>query len=157
MRSHRSQIFYNEWTIPGYLGRVRRVNGGFELRVNGRFLRWVYGAPGTKRIADRDILSVHESKGVARLRFDVDDEIIFRSEVLRDVDPGSLQILPEFDSLGSYERVVAMRSRQRLLAPVSWDLGRRGGQAMVRRRIRLRRMAPVILAFVLFGVLLLFR
>lgn len=86
MKNRRTQIFYHEWSIPGAVGRVRRVDGGFVLWVAAWHpYRWIYGLHKSKTISDSAVSCIYRYPNVIRIVFDENDEIMLRDEVLFDL------------------------------------------------------------------------
>jgi hypothetical protein len=118
---HKTQIYYNNWVIPGQLARVRSVSGGIEFEVKNRVYAWLTHTSGKKLVACSTVRQVVLGRNAMVIEFDLDDQIFLRNEVLQDL-PG-LRI--ERNLLGSdTDLMKSMLANQERLGGVSWLHGR---------------------------------
>jgi hypothetical protein len=118
---HKTQIYYNNWVIPGQAARVRRVADGLEFEVKSRVYSRLTHTTGIKHIADSSIRRVIVGRHAMVIEFDIDDQIFLRKEVLQDCTGLRLEhVLVGKDN----DLMRAMLKEQSRLGGVSWRQGR---------------------------------
>lgn len=110
-------------------GRAQRVDEGFDIWVPIWDIgSWFYGLRGKKHISDDSVDAIFRSPDWIRIKFDGDDEIMIRDDILKDVPDSALERLTILDDfpldLPLQNRIDEMQARQATRASLSWPLRR---------------------------------